>query len=1060
MTRLLLSLSFLVFLLAPIFGQSLYEDAIRLVESRNALMKDSSAGLQNQKEPLADIMAVLQHYDEGYTDEALVGSRLLEVPLHYADNELLSNWLPMESLNRVKPLLRDSQFAAKFLRTSDSLRSPKRQRMIKLMVGPHSSPAEYLSVSRTLQEYTVPPVSSKVYLEAAAQESNRNLEEGLLSTEALLEGLFRFVVERAQQELAISFMDRFLEDEVPPVKMLFPNVFEEVKSVGFDYSHSYLERIRASFYEDFQLLSVRLPTVLLEEKRFESLQRNPLIYNLLATYSIIGMSQNGLPTDEIMAVTHRNLFENYRQNEKRRNFTVASKGKGGTDYAALSDSAAAIYNQIKVVYDRLNQAENELEDKLDGLVRRNSQQSNPAPVPAFDRMFEKGYQLAALLGQDQDYPLSFLPHLLRGELDEEYILSLRSVESFDRYFGKTYTEQELRAAGLEIARQLYSGNWYQNRGIGDLLESWLEDLILYDRELDAWHYSLFPEDTLLSSLKDIREAQQRLNETIKAVEQEWGPEQLSQQQKLAFGVLKGITGNTLKYRDPALDLQVGNIIDKEFNGDDTKKRQATSLFLERGWKELEAVEERLIRLHNRLLAESDQEAKDSSALAKYLESSIAAPAYQRIRWSIKKLRRQLRGLQTKIDSVDQNYALTECQLLKNAEPMLFLTESLSQMMYCLSAPGDNRRWLSLQQLDTVMNDDQLRPVFLGLLYQRLRTIKQFRQLSPPGLAQLVQLTVADLPKLEPVDSMASAAADSLAFQRKASFVVNTLSRLVEIPILAAPTASGQTLSLAQQYPPLQYTPAVAGNVTDFIYHINNKNHRRAVGSLLGLFQNVQAFVTELQSDKDEVSETIRFLNKYGFFVAGLVDARSGQEVSSLLNNVSEPPGSSRLKRRAPFSISLNAYLGASFGYERWDDPQMDIEEDFWNLAPTLPLGASFSFLAGPGQPAVYDDEGELVKTAKRPASFSIFAGIIDLGSLLNYRFEEEELGNTDLTFKNMFKPSLQFHYNFPRSPFYIGTGIQYGPHYREINEMQEPLRSVRAFISAGLDIPLKTLYMK
>ncbi len=1037
-------------------AQSLYEDAQRLVRSRDTLMMPAGTYGAAHKRAYAEIMAILQHYDGSYRDSALTGTKLLKTPFKYADNELLWEWLPIDSLGKSGPLLADPEFAQFYRSSTDSIQSnPHRQRMLKLMVGPHAhSPAEYLSVSRTLQEYSVPPVQSQVYLKAAAQESNRNLDDGLLNTDDLIEGLFRFVVERAQQEIAISFMDRFLEDEVPPVKLLFPTVFDEVKTIGFNYSHSYLERIRAGFYQDLQLLSVRLPTVLLKEERFEPLQRNPIVYNLLTVYSIIGLSQNDLPTGEVMAVTHRNLFENYLQNQKRRNLTIALNGKGGTDYVLLSDMADSAYTRIKAIYIALNQAEEQLELELSRLQSRKRQSGIDQAEPAFDQLFDEGYQLSSLLGEDQAYPLNFLPDLLRGELNSEHIMGIRTVEGYDRYFKKTYTENQLRAAGLEIARSLYGGNWYDGSSLTDLLEAWVEDLALYRRELTDYQYELFPEDQPQYNFDNLERSRRILQETIQKVKADWG-EELSRQQALAFDLLAAIMGDTVYYsREDIEDEQM--LLQLERPGENVSLSEIIDL----RWKQIEAVEERLVSLNAELLKKTNQEETEDSILSRYFESKIQPAPYQGIRANIKLLEQQLQRMRQQIEEVDNNYAGLENQLLSNAEPMLFLTEALGQMMYCLAAPGEQQQWLSRQQLDTVLADDQLRSAFMGLLYQRMRSIRQFRQLSPQGLAQLVQMTVADLPRLAPAENALLALPDSLAFQRKASFIVNTLSRLVETPLLVDPVYPDSIRTLATQFPILEHSPKIAGEVTNFVHHINNKSHRQAMGSLLRLFAEVNTIVATTQNGEEELNKTIRFLNKYGFFVAGLVDARSGPEVSSLLNNVSDPPGSSRLKRRTPWSITLNAYAGASFGYETWEDDQMGIEESFWNVAPTLPLGVSFNFLTGPGQPSVYDEDGVRVQKAKRPGSFSVFAGIIDLGSLLKFSLEEQTLGNTDLTFKNMFKPSLQFMYNFPRSPFYMGVGAQFGPHFRDINDEQEPLRSTRAFFSVGVDIPVKTLYLR
>ncbi|MBK8491350.1 MAG: hypothetical protein IPL49_10795 [Saprospirales bacterium] len=76
-----------------------------------------------------------------------------------------------------------------------------------------------------------------------------------------------------------------------------------------------------------------------------------------------------------------------------------------------------------------------------------------------------------------------------------------------------------------------------------------------------------------------------------------------------------------------------------------------------------------------------------------------------------------------------------------------------------------------------------------------------------------------------------------------------------------------------------------------------------------------------------------FLKKYGFFIADLVDAETGDEVQSLLNGIADPPGSSRLKRQKSLPVGLNAYLGGSVGSETWEQSSSTVSDQFISIAP-------------------------------------------------------------------------------------------------------------------------------
>jgi len=1041
-------------------AQSLISDAKRLVEAKTALQEDPSDS--TRMSAYANMLAILQRYDLSYVDQIELGKGLLETPQHYSSNPLLGSWLPSDALSQnPNAWLRDTTFQRSLRAIEDSLRLAGREEMVRTMLGLRSAnPADYLSIGKSLQEYSVPPVESRMYLKAAAQESNQNVEDGLLNAPILIEGLFKFVVERAQQEIAISFMDRFLEKEVPPVKALFPTVFQQISNTGFSYSHSYLDRIRLAFYEDLQLLSIRLPQLLLEDSRFTALQEKPIIYNLLTAYAIIGMAQNDLPAQDIMPLTHRTLYDNLLQNEKKRNFVLADDAAQEDTYQELVQTSKRLVKRISTIYDSLSAAENTLLDRegnlrlrrMDSLLSASTPETKERlkkQPPLLEQLYKPDYQLGSIMGQagagePQGYRLNFLPYLLQGGLDTSYLSGLRSVEDYDRYFGTTYSAKEYRAAGLEIARKL-NGNWYNQQRLSDIFSSWLEDIIFAEQQIRNYRYTLFPNDKLTDYQETLNNRRNKLRITILDTRSDWlAKRDLSNQESAAFSVLYAIIKEPFDTETAALetDIMIGRYDSK-------------GGYLDAQASKLEQVEGRLIALDERLRDTYDTELEDNP-ITDYLEGNPLQP-HGKVRQEIQRLHQDLRGLKQKLDSLDTAHASTECRLIGNAEPLVFLSESLTQLMYCLRSDQPGSTWIDHTELREAMANQELRPVLLGLLYQRMRTVKQLQNISPDGLAQLVQLTVEDLPQIMPLpDSLQ--AADTLAFQRKATFVVNTLNRIVELPLLVdTQNTPSSVKSLSAVYPALEQVPPITGEVTDFIYYLNKKDHRQAIGSLLQLFAEIQPL---LKDTSDNAANTIlSFLSEYGTFVGGLVDARSRYEVQSLLNGIADPPGSSRLKRRRPFSLTLNSYVGASFGREWWSTASET--DEFYNVTPTLPIGVAFSFMTRRKLQPVFDDDGELVKQVRRGASFSVFAGLLDLGSLFNYRFDSSSnFGNTELTFKNMFKPGIQLQYNCKNSPFYIGTGVQYGPHFQEQNGNVSSVQSTRLSISMGVDVPIKTLYVR
>jgi hypothetical protein len=96
---------------------------------------------------------------------------------------------------------------------------------------------------------------------------------------------------------------------------------------------------------------------------------------------------------------------------------------------------------------------------------------------------------------------------------------------------------------------------------------------------------------------------------------------------------------------------------------------------------------------------------------------------------------------------------------------------------------------------------------------------------------------------------------------------------------------------------------------------------------------------------------------------------------------------------------------------------------------------------------------------KSNTSLSLFFPIIDLGALTAYRTDAtaknlESL--PDLNFANVLSPGAHLMLNLPKSPFFIGAGVQYGPNVREIDidGSFEPVRAIRYMLSFGVDVPV------
>ena len=1033
-----LLLLLLLFGLHPLAGQSIWKDAQNMVRALETLrenpLRSDSFDLQSLQ-ATADILAILSAYDtEIRPDSLFTSSNWSDLLDDYADNDLIAgalvdnNFVFSDSL----PLTLVSLYGLALRRVD----SGPRQRIIDLLQAERVvSPADYLSVRNTLQKYSLPPIQNTTALRQAAEGSNANITGGILNSVAVIQGLFEFILDRAKDEVVVNFLDRMLNKDSPEFTALFPNVISQFSNRDFTYSNSFIQRLRQAFYEDIQQLSVRLPLLLLEDDYFKPLQSEPIAYSFLAIYSMIGMAQNELTIEEILPITHRYLFQSYEEAIKSTNLTLATTAYQQPAYDSLIQQSTAVYNQIAAIYQDLVGIETRLRDSVNQLRQRYPTDSIPVPQ-ANDYLLRSAYNFEVLLGDDSglEYDLSLLPSLLRGYLDSALVLKYNTLASYDKFFGEERNPQQWRAAGLEIVANL-NGTWYENRSIADIFTAWQADLVNYRLQVDRWKNLVDPEGALRAALAEVETNRAHLVDTILATRSFWNT-LLTYDEALAFELLASIIAD---FEDIEEDPQY------IFMEEATAQQDQ----LERKREKLRAVERRLIRLNDQVAAKNT-DFQNVNPLQIYLAAKSGVSPYTYITSEIQDLKRTLRAVDRQLALLDATYAQVESQIRDNARPILQATGFATQLMFGLRSDRPEQQWLTKGQLDTLMDGGLQQEVFLGLLTQRLRQVDDVQLLSPNGLTQVVRSTVEDLQTLPLYRSLrgdSTDVVDSLSFYHRAAFFVNTFNRMLEVPLVVDQGDVRQYVSLRTRFPALDKVPDITEQTLDFIYYLNIKDHRHAVSSMLRLFTLLDADI-EGEADKTgrrKRQRLLSYLQRYGDFIADLIDAETGAEVEDLLNNLADPPGSSRLKRTERFTVGLNAYLGATVGWDEWTtNRNLPADAGSTTVTPTMPVGISISSLLG----------------REKTASFSLFLSFLDLGALLDFRADSDALGESIFNFRNVFKPGLQVHWNIPKTPFYLAVGGQYGPQVRELEGERINFTATRFFGGFGIDVPIKTLYQR
>jgi len=993
------------------------------------VLRDTFYSTQAVEEASAKVLAILYNYNNPNGPMSFTEAKLNDITTRYQRNPMISKLLANDI--SIFPDTLSAYFIKQFEDELFLMRRSPRQKIINLLHNEEAaSPSSYLSVSNTLQRYSIPPVENTTSLELAAKGSNQNVNRGIVSAPYFIEGLFEVILQRAEQEVAISFLQRLLGKEgVEDFNEVFPTVVSTFSGQDFTYSNSFLERLRQAFYEDLQLLSIRLPRLMLESDYFKPLQDDPITYNLLVVYSMAGMAQNGYDIDEILPITSRYLNDTYGEGQKKLNFYLAEKADSTTEYKNIITTTEDIVESLKRIYLELDEGETTIYNTI-----RSVEDSFQVSPPAVLKMYldKPAYDFEKLLNSSgSEFDLSLLPYLLRGQLDSAYIVKYNTLQDYDKFFSTIRSPEQWRAAGLELVRNL-NGTLIEGSSIDEILLSWQRDLVTYALEAERWQNSVDPAGALQRAINRADSSRLLLLQTVKDTKAYWSSE-LKDDEPLAFDLLAAILEDFSDIEDDPFAILEGNSL------------QSDTARLEQMKSRIRGVEQRLVALDKKL-REDNPGSGASSPIEVYLNREAITP-YSNIASRINGLSTQLKELQSQLDLLDKSQAQVVAKERDNAAPLLQLTEMLTQLAYSLRTTSNqkDRKWMTKEELNNILDGGQRQDAFLGLMQQRLLNIRNIGRFSPDGLSQLVELTVQGLPAL--ADRSTKEYRDSLLFYRRASFAANTFNNLLELPLIVKPgNTSRNFIPLAQQDTALASLPAVTKQAMDFIYYLNVKDHTHAISSAIRLFTRLDTAIIALDPKLDNSGKRkplLNFMRNYGDFIAGLIDARSSNQVRSLINGISDPPGSSRLKRRAPLSVTLNAYLGGTVGVESWD---LEGEEGdpFFSMSPTMPIGISISGLLG-----------------KKNRSYSAFISFLDLGAMLTYHDINNISASSKFTFKNIFKPGLQLQWNLKQSPFYLALGGQYGPQFLENSAGEElSVNAVRGFFGFGIDVPLKTLYQK
>ncbi|MFC5410148.1 hypothetical protein ACFPMF_12560 [Larkinella bovis] len=203
-------------------------------------------------------------------------------------------------------------------------------------------------------------------------------------------------------------------------------------------------------------------------------------------------------------------------------------------------------------------------------------------------------------------------------------------------------------------------------------------------------------------------------------------------------------------------------------------------------------------------------------------------------------------------------------------------------------------------------------------------------------------------------------------------------------------------------------------------------------------------VDQTSSVKEKAQDIANKLLMYGSFIATVAEADNSQEVADAIEAFALPAGSSSIKRKSVFNVSLNAYTGVLAGHESKGPAPY-----FNSYAVWAPVGISASL-------------GRVNFGNWQNHSFSLLASIIDIGAVTAFRFTNDTIVSVPkIQLKDIIAPGLSVSWGIAKTPLSLAFGWQSAPFLRKVTTDANTTLDYRAsrwHFTLAVDIPILNFY--
>lgn len=445
----------------------------------------------------------------------------------------------------------------------------------------------------------------------------------------------------------------------------------------------------------------------------------------------------------------------------------------------------------------------------------------------------------------------------------------------------------------------------------------------------------------------------------------------------------------------------------------------------------------------------------------------------------------------------ENYHIADLQfkdpiVTQNIQSSVALMQAFSKSFNAVSS---DHYWVSADSVRSFLENDTLRNIYFGLLYQKYGSIafklkngsslrfddllKEAKQ-SSDSLAQYKLFAETFINKAEEVSEYLT----GLQGKKKADIDYNDYYKLynssldllqqafafVDLPYVNAAIDSASKNDIKIQS---NRWLGVARSAADLYIDIRTTNYSSAILNASSVVDTI--LLAYHENDSAKVNKFKTDLLKYGTFAATVTTAQNSDDVEAAIEAIALPVGSYSVKRESHWNIALNAYAGGYMGYEKIIGLKNG-NMKFNSFGITAPVGISFSI----GKQKCWGPFPGSLKKFDGNWSYSIFVSLIDVGALAAFRFNNDSIpiNNTpdsasvsqspSIQLKNIISPGIFLSLGIPKLPISINLGVQLGPNLRSVSPVNNSSANLnfdnnmylRYSISAVVDIPVLNFYTK